>query len=181
MQSRPLFAPWRMDYIKSVVKGEDDERCFLCLAAAAPSEDERRKRLTLWTTPTTAVVINRYPYTNGHLLIAPIAHKADLEELTAEEQLDLLRQTAEAVRLLKRAMSPQGFNIGINIGRCAGAGLPGHLHQHVVPRWNGDTNFMGVVGEVRVVPQAMSQLYEELVRVRGEMGMTNDETRLTNQ
>ena len=74
-----------------------------------------------------------------------------------------------AVKLLKRAMSPQGFNIGINIGRCAGAGLPGHLHQHVVPRWNGDTNFMGVVGEVRVVPQAMSQLYDELVRVRREM------------
>ena len=103
------------------------------------------------------------------MLIFPIAHKADLEELTQEEQLDLQRQTAEAVRLLKRAMSPQGFNIGINIGRCAGAGLPGHLHQHVVPRWNGDTNFMGVVGEVRVVPQAMSQLYDELLRVRREM------------
>jgi len=158
-----------MDYIKSVVKGEDDDKCFLCQAAAARTDDERRQRLALWTTDTTAVVINRYPYTNGHLLIYPIAHKPDLEELTPEEQLDLQRQTAEAVRLLKRAMSPQGFNIGINIGRCAGAGLPGHLHQHVVPRWNGDTNFMGVVGEVRVVPQAMSQLYDELLRVRHEM------------
>ena len=166
MQSRPLFAPWRMDYIRSVVKGEDDDACFLCQAAAAATDDERRKRLTLWTTDTIAVVVNRYPYTNGHLLIAPRAHKADLEDLTPEEQLDLHRQTAEAVRLLKRAMSPQGFNIGINIGRCAGAGLPGHLHQHVVPRWNGDTNFMGVVGEVRVVPQAMSQLFDELNRVR---------------
>jgi ATP adenylyltransferase len=169
MQSRPLFAPWRMDYIKSVVKGEDDDKCFLCQAAAASGDEERRKRLTLWTTPTMMVVINRYPYTNGHLLIAPVAHKAELEELTAEEQLDLHKQTAEAVKLLKRGMSPQGFNIGINIGRCAGAGLPGHLHQHVVPRWNGDTNFMGVVGEVRVVPQAMSQLYDELLRVRQEM------------
>jgi len=168
MQSRPLFAPWRMDYIKSVVKGEEDEQCFLCRAAAARTDDERRRSLTLWATESVVVVINRYPYTNGHLLIAPVAHKADLEELTAEEQLDLQRQTAEAVKLLKRAMSPQGFNIGINIGRCAGAGLPGHLHQHVVPRWNGDTNFMGVVGEVRVVPQAMSQLYDELVRVRGQ-------------
>ena len=175
MQSRPLFAPWRMDYIKSVVKGEDDEACFLCQAAAATTDDERRKRLTLWTTDTMAVVINRYPYTNGHLLIAPRAHKADLEDLTEAEQLDLQRQTAEAVRLLKRAMSPQGFNIGINIGRCAGAGLPGHLHQHVVPRWNGDTNFMGVVGEVRVVPQAMSQLWEELEKTR----MTKP--RMTNQ
>jgi ATP adenylyltransferase len=168
MQSRPLFAPWRMDYIKSVVKGEDDEGCFLCQAAAATGEDDRRKRLVLWTTDHMSVLINRYPYTNGHLLIAPKAHKADLEELTEAEQLDLQRQTTEAVGLLKRAMSPQGFNIGINIGRCAGAGLPGHLHQHVVPRWNGDTNFMGVVGEVRVVPQAMSQLYDELTRVIAE-------------
>ena len=169
MQSRPLFAPWRMDYIKTVVKGEDDEACFLCQAAASTTDDERRKRLVLWTTDHMAVLINRYPYTNGHLLIAPRAHKADLEELTEAEQLDLQRQTTEAVSLLKRAMSPQGFNIGINIGRCAGAGLPGHLHQHVVPRWNGDTNFMGVVGEVRVVPQAMSQLWEELARVRREI------------
>jgi len=169
MQSRPLFAPWRMDYIKTVVKGEDDEACFLCQAAASTTDDERRKRLVLWTTDHMSVLINRYPYTNGHLLIAPRAHKADLEELTEAEQLDLQRQTTEAVKLLRRAMSPQGFNIGINIGRCAGAGLPGHLHQHVVPRWNGDTNFMGVVGEVRVVPQAMSQLYDELTKVRAEL------------
>jgi ATP adenylyltransferase len=170
MQSRPLFAPWRMDYIRSVVKGEDDDQCFLCQAAAAANEDERRQRLVLWTTDTTTVLINRYPYTNGHLLVAPRAHKAELEDLTPDEQVDLMCQTTEAVTLLKRAISPQGFNIGINLGRCAGAGLPGHLHQHVVPRWNGDTNFMGVVGEVRVVPQAMSQLYDELLRVRQEMG-----------
>jgi ATP adenylyltransferase len=171
MHSRPLFAPWRMDYIRSVVKGEDDDKCFLCQAAAAANDDERRERLVLWTTDATTVLINRYPYTNGHLLIAPRAHKAELEDLTPDEQVDLMRQTTEAVRLLKRAMSPQGFNIGINLGRCAGAGLPGHLHQHVVPRWNGDTNFMGVVGEVRVVPQAMSQLYDELMRVRRETGL----------
>ena len=182
MQSRPLFAPWRMDYIRSVVKGDDGDACFLCAAADASAPPEtRRQTLTLWTTDHTAVVVNRYPYTNGHLLIAPRAHKANLEDLTGDEHLDLQRQTTDAIKLLKRAMSPQGFNIGINLGRCAGAGLPGHLHQHVVPRWNGDTNFMGVVGEVRVVPQAMSQLYEELLRVRGEMGMTNDQAPMTNQ
>jgi len=169
MQSKPLFAPWRMDYIRAVVKGEDDDKCFICQAAEAAGEEARRRLLTLWTTDATVVMVNRYPYTNGHLLIAPRAHKADPEDLSEAEQLDLQRQTTEAVRLLRRAMSPQGFNIGINIGRCAGAGLPGHLHQHVVPRWNGDTNFMGVVGEVRVVPQAMGQLWEELVRVREEM------------
>jgi ATP adenylyltransferase len=166
---KPLQAPWRMDYIRSLVKDDaGGGGCFLCAAANATSEAEKRDRLVLWTTDLSVVLINRYPYTNGHLLIAPKAHKADLEELTEAEQLDLQRQTTEAVGLLKRAMSPQGFNIGINIGRCAGAGLPGHLHQHVVPRWNGDTNFMGVVGEVRVVPQAMSQLYDELTRVIAE-------------
>ena len=168
-QNPPLFAPWRMDYLRAITKpGGGEEKCFICEAAAATGEQGRRDRLMLWASDHCVVVINRYPYTNGHLLIAPRAHKAELEDLTDDEQLDLARQTAEAIRLLKRAMSPQGFNLGINLGRCAGAGLPGHLHQHVVPRWGGDTNFMGVVGEVRVVPQAMSQLYEELTRELGK-------------
>ena len=141
----PLHAPWRMEYIRSLEKPEEGE-CFLCAAAAATDADEKRRRLVLWTTPHSVVLINRYPYTNGHLLIAPKAHKADLELLTEAEHLDLQVQTTEAVRLLKRAVSAQGFNIGINLGRCAGAGLPGHVHQHVVPRWGGDTNFMSVVG-----------------------------------
>jgi ATP adenylyltransferase len=87
-----------------------------------------------------------------------------MEQLNSDEILDLQVQTIEGLKLLKRALSPQGFNIGINLGRCAGAGLPGHVHQHIVPRWGGDTNFMSVVGDVRIVPQAMSQLYDELVR-----------------
>src|SRR5262249_38077637 len=137
--------------------------CFLCAAAKATDPNERKGRLVLWTTEHSVVVINMFPYTNGHLLIAPRAHKADMEDLTDAESLDLQKQTVAGIKLLKRAMSPQGFNIGINLGRCAGAGLPGHLHQHVVPRWNGDTNFMSVVGDVRVVPQAMDELYDELI------------------
>ena len=164
MSDRPLYAPWRMDYIRSIDK-PDAGGCFLCAAAAATTDAERRDRLVLWSTPHTIVLINRYPYTNGHLLIAPREHLADLELLSDEIANDLQRQTTRAVMLLKRAISPQGFNIGINLGRCAGAGLPGHVHQHVVPRWAGDTNFMSVVGEIRVVPQAMSQLWEELMRV----------------
>jgi ATP adenylyltransferase len=160
----PLFAPWRMDYIRSIT-GPPEEGCFICAAVNASSDQERRDRLVLWSSDQCVVMINRYPYTNGHLLIAPKAHKAEPEDLSAEEMADMNRQTIEAIKLLKRAQSPQGFNIGINLGKCAGAGLPGHLHQHVVPRWNGDTNFMSVVGEVRVVPQAMSQLYDELSRV----------------
>ena len=167
-QSRSLYAPWRMDYIRSLHKPAADD-CFLCAAAAAATDDDRRARLVLWQTDHSVVLINRYPYTNGHLLVAPRAHKPDLDELTEAEQLDLVRQTTEAVALLRRAVSAQGFNVGINLGRCAGAGVPGHLHQHVVPRWAGDTNFMGVVGEVRVIPQAISQLYAELLSVRAAM------------
>jgi ATP adenylyltransferase len=167
MTTPPLYAPWRIDYIKSLHKPDDGATCFLCAAAAADTDEQRRQTLTLWQSGHMVVMLNRYPYTNGHLMVAPRAHKGDLDQLTPEEQADLTKQTAEAVTLLRRAVSAQGFNVGINLGRVAGAGVPGHLHQHVVPRWAGDVNFMGVVGEVQIVPQAMSQLYEELVRVRG--------------
>ena len=165
MENKNVYAPWRMEYIRTLEK-PDGDACFLCLAAAAITEEEKRNRLVLWTTEQSIVLINRFPYTNGHLLIAPRAHKADLELLTDAEHLDMQHQSTLAVRLLKRAVSAQGFNLGINLGRAGGAGLPGHVHQHVVPRWSGDTNFFSVVGDVRVVPQAMSQLYEELMGVK---------------
>ena len=161
-----------MQYIRSLDK-PDAGKCFMCEAAAATTDAERRRLLVLWTTPHSVVMINRYPYTNGHLLISPKTHKAELEDLSDDELLDLQKQTASAARLLKRAVSCQGLNVGINLGRCAGAGVPGHIHQHLVPRWAGDTNFMSIVGEVRVVPQAMSQLYEELVKVWAEMNATS--------
>jgi ATP adenylyltransferase len=162
MNSPPLFAPWRMQYIKSLGKSDG---CFLCEASAAREAEKKRQLLVLWGTDHSIVLINRFPYANGHLLIAPRAHKGELEELSEAEHLDLSVQTTMAVRLLKRAVSAQGFNIGINLGKVAGAGVPAHVHQHVVPRWGGDTNFMSVVGETRVVPEALSQLYNELQRV----------------
>lgn len=158
MEKPVLFAPWRMDYIRSLEK-PDEGKCFLCLAAESADNCER---MVLWRTETTVVLMNLYPYTNGHLLVAPLAHKAELSDLTHGELCDLQAQTVKAVELLKRAISPQGFNIGINLGRCAGAGVPGHLHQHIVPRWAGDGNFMTVIGEVRIVPQATQQLCKEL-------------------
>ena len=167
MAHAALFAPWRMDYIRSLQKPGGD-RCFLCEASLAPDPIDPDK-LVLWRTDHTIVLMNRYPYTNGHLLVAPRAHKADMEELTNDEKLDLLDQTTQAISLLKRAVSAQGFNIGINLGRCAGAGVPGHLHQHVVPRWAGDVNFMSVVAEVQVVPEAVTRMYRELLRVREQM------------
>src|SRR5690348_475776 len=164
MAHTSLQAPWRMDYIRSL-HGGGGERCFLCEAAGAASDSELRERFVLWQSDQSVVLMNLFPYTNGHLLIAPRRHIPEPEDLSSEEKLDLMEQTAQAVRLLRRAVSAQGFNIGINLGRCAGAGVPGHLHQHVVPRWAGDVNFMGVVGEVQVVPEAISQLYRELLDV----------------
>jgi ATP adenylyltransferase len=158
-----------MDYIRSLQKPAD-EKCFLCQAAQAQTDAQKAERLVLWQTEQTVVLMNRFPYTNGHLLVAPRSHKAELSELSTEEKLDLVEQTDQAIRLLKRAVSAQGFNIGINLGRCAGAGVPGHLHQHVVPRWSGDVNFMSVVGEVQVVPEAIGQLYRELLAVLGQSG-----------
>jgi ATP adenylyltransferase len=168
MAYKSLQAPWRMDYIRSLHK-PGGEGCFLCDAAAAATDAERRDRFVLWQTEQSVVLMNVFPYTNGHLLIAPRRHIPEPEDLTTEEKLDLMEQTTQAVRLLRRAVSAQGFNLGINLGRCAGAGVPGHLHQHVVPRWAGDVNFMGVVGEVQVVPEAISQLYRELLDVREKL------------
>jgi ATP adenylyltransferase len=170
MEGSPvLYAPWRISYIRSLTKPAPDAPCFLCEAASAATDEHRRERLVLWQTEHSVVLLNRYPYTNGHLMIAPKAHHPDLDLLSPAEQADLMAQTAEAVKLLRRAVSAQGFNIGINLGRCAGAGVPGHLHQHVVPRWAGDVNFMHVIGETRIVPEAISQMYAELVRVRREL------------
>ena len=164
--TQALYAPWRMDYIRQIDKSGG---CFLCQAAASKTPEDHAQCLVLWQSEHCVVVMNRYPYANGHLLVAPRAHKADLEDLTQSERLDLQNQTVEAISLLKRAVSAQGFNIGINLGRIAGAGVPGHIHQHVVPRWGGDINFISVVGEVKIIPQAISVLYAELMRTRAEM------------
>lgn len=156
-----------MEYIR-LLENQDQSQggCFLCQAVQALQEDQdKRSRKVLWASRSCVVVMNKFPYTNGHLLVAPREHIACLEDLSPDQLSDLQAQTVIATRLLKKAMSPQGFNIGINLGRCAGAGLPGHLHQHVVPRWAGDVNFMSVIGNVRIQPQAMDHLYDELMRL----------------
>ncbi len=170
MSTPALFAPWRMDYIRSLGgQRKDDNACFLCEAAAADDERVRRDRLVLWRTEHAVVLLNRYPYANGHLLVAPRRHVADLEDLAPAELADIGAQTVEVVKLLKSAVSAQGFNVGLNLGRVAGAGVPGHLHQHVVPRWGGDVNFMHVIGEVGVVPQSTGRLWAELIGVRANV------------
>src|SRR6476660_8005641 len=116
------------------------------------AESADRANLIAWRTPLSVVVLNRFPYNNGHLLIAPRAHKARLDELTAEELLEVMETLRQSVGLLEELMHPDGFNIGLNLGAVAGAGLPGHLHWHVVPRWAGDTNVMPVLAGLRVIP-----------------------------
>ena len=171
MSNSVLYAPWRMSYIKSLTN-PDGDGCFLCKAAAAATDQQRASTLVLWQTDYSVVLLNRYPYANGHVMVAPRAHHADLDLLDPAGQADLMYQTNEVVKILRKAVSAQGFNIGINVGRCAGAGVPGHLHQHIVPRWAGDVNFMHVVGETQIVPEALSKMYTELLRVRTELQPT---------
>jgi ATP adenylyltransferase len=161
-----LHAPWRLPYIQSLEAKDRGATCgcFLCDAAATAADDLvlSRKRLLLWKSVHSICVINRYPYTSGHVMVAPIKHKALLEDLSPDELADLGTQTVRATKLLRRAFSPQGFNIGINLGQAAGAGLPAHLHQHIIARWAGDSNFISVVGDTRIVPHSMETLWDEL-------------------
>ncbi len=160
-----LHAPWRIPYIRSLA-GEQDG-CFLCNALADPDADE--ENLVLWRTRRCLVIMNRFPYTGGHLLIAPIDHVGSLDELTSETRLEIMDLINDCLKILAHALRAEGFNVGINIGRCAGAGLPDHIHLHVVPRWGGDSNFMAVLGDIRMIHQAMGELRDELLAAGEEL------------
>ncbi|SEM32201.1 Diadenosine tetraphosphate (Ap4A) hydrolase [Syntrophus gentianae] len=149
---KSIYAPWRMAYIK----GEKVQGCVFC------KESIRDDSYVLLDGKTAFVMLNAYPYTNGHLLIIPFRHLSSLEALLPEERLEMFSLVDISVRVLKETMSPDGFNIGMNLGRAAGAGIDDHLHIHVVPRWNGDTNFMSVVGDIRVIPDDILKSCEEL-------------------
>ncbi len=162
-EKQNIWAPWRMEYIRGIDAPENDGACFLCEAWAKP--DEAAERLIVHRDERGMILLNRFPYTNGHLLVALGDHIPDLPQLEPSQRAGLMELTTLAEQLLQTALNPQGVNIGMNIGRCAGAGLPGHLHIHLVPRWNGDTNFMSVVGQVRVIPQSLEAIHEELCAV----------------
>ena len=169
-----LWAPWRMAYIKaedsdgdsnakiSVMEG-GDPNCFICQGAADDRENDR-KRLIVGRTETTIAILNRFPYNNGHLLVAPKRHVARLDLLTEEEARELSEELPYWVSALERTMNAEGFNVGLNLGRVAGAGLPGHMHWHIVPRWNGDANFMTTIGSTKAIPQALEAAWELLRR-----------------
>jgi ATP adenylyltransferase len=151
-----IWAPWRMTYIR---REEKDPGCVFCLSHDA-KDDERR--LVLLRGEHSFVIMNKYPYTNGHLMVSPFRHTADLSELTDEESLEMHRLLVLSQQILLETMAPHGFNIGINLGVAAGAGIADHLHMHIVPRWSGDTNFMPVFSEVRIIPQHLEETWGHL-------------------
>jgi ATP adenylyltransferase len=168
-----LWAPWRAQYIREASATElagDEPGCFLCRYLGAPEVEDRANHV-VWRRAHSFVVLNRYPYNNGHLLIAPRVHKGSLGDLTGADLTEPLETMQRAIAVLDRVLRPQGYNVGLNLGRSAGAGLPGHLHWHVVPRWDGDTNFMPVVGRAKVIVESLDELHDRFVAaLRGVLG-----------
>lgn len=149
---KTLWAPWRMEYILS----EKETECIFCVGLSDEAE------LTLYKGDLSMVMMNKYPYINGHLLVAPVRHVASLDELNAQEMGDILKTVKDSIGVLKKVMNPDGFNVGLNLGVVAGAGVEQHLHFHIVPRWHGDTNAMTVFAEVRVIPEHLKATYQNL-------------------
>lgn len=152
-----IWAPWRMKYILDSRK----KGCFLCDICRNPRHD--RQNLVLRRGKTGFLLLNRYPYNNGHLMVAPFRHTSSLENLGSAEMAEMMEMAALACKIIRKAMKPDGFNIGFNIGAAAGAGLKDHVHMHIVPRWEGDTNFLPVLGEVKIIPQSLGELRRRLV------------------
>lgn len=152
---RVLWAPWRMEYILS----EKDKECLFCVKH---KENNDRDNLILYRSEHVYVIMNKYPYNNGHLMVVPYFHTSSFDGLPDTALLELMKITKYSVECLRRAFNPEGFNIGINFGEVAGAGIEEHMHIHIVPRWAGDASFMTVLGEVRVIPEHILETYDKL-------------------
>jgi len=152
---QPLWAPWRLEYIRS-------KKSLGCIFCEKPKENRDRDNLILSRSSQSFVIMNLYPYNNGHLMVVPYRHVFSITDLRDDELLDLMRMTRNSVNCLREAFMPEGFNVGLNIGKVAGAGIEEHLHVHVIPRWVGDTHFMAVISEVRVIPEHVLSTYDRL-------------------
>ena len=150
-----LWAPWRITYVQS----ESDPGCIFC---EKPSQDTDEENLIVDRNEHAFSMLNAYPYNNGHIMVIPYRHIAELENLTKEETLSMMSLVNISIGKLKKHLKPQGFNVGINLGKIAGAGIDQHVHMHIVPRWNGDTNFMPVVSETKIISQSLKELYKVL-------------------
>src|SRR5262245_10231515 len=153
--TKPLWAPWRLEYVQ---QADELEGCVFCLAAEGPDEDT----LVVHRGQAAFVLLNRFPYSSGHLLVAPYRHTGDFDGLSDEEALELHRLAAQGMAALAATYGPDGHNVGWNLGRVAGAGVLDHVHLHVVPRWSGDTNFMPVLADVKVLPEHLVTTRERL-------------------
>jgi ATP adenylyltransferase len=151
-----IWAPWRIEYIRM----KKPDHCILC---EKPGQKEDARNYILHRADKNFIILNSYPYNTGHLMVAPYRHVADLENLTAEERSEHFELVSQSVAVLKQVFGPGGFNIGINLGKAAGAGIEDHVHTHVVPRWQGDTNFMTVLADARVLPEALADIYQKLI------------------
>jgi ATP adenylyltransferase len=153
-----IWAPWRLPYVKDASK-DSDEGCIFC---TKPAEDDDRANLIVHRGERCFVILNKFPYTNGHLMVAPFRHLPTLPELDRETSAELIALAQRGMVVLDEAYGPQGYNAGLNQGRIAGAGFEGHIHLHVVPRWAGDTNYMPVLADTRVMPQSLEESYDAL-------------------
>ena len=156
-----IWAPWRLAYVTDASK-DNEEECIFC---AKPREDDDEANLIVHRGERCFVILNLFPYTNGHLMVAPYEHTGALQELDSETVAEMMALGQAAMRRLEDVYSPQGYNVGFNQGRIAGAGFENHIHMHVVPRWGGDTNFMPVIADARVLPQSLRDSHAELTRV----------------
>lgn len=155
-----LWAPWRLEYIKSADRINEDG-CIFCDLPSDKAEKDR-ENLIVFRSQETYVILNKYPYNGGHLLVVPYQHTNSLDDLSQSEKIELMQLLQKSVNALQAAFGPHGYNIGMNLGRTAGAGIEGHLHFHVVPRWRGDTNFMPVVGQTKVISAGCDETWEKL-------------------
>ncbi|MQY69307.1 MAG: HIT domain-containing protein [Firmicutes bacterium] len=153
-----IWAPWRMKYII----GEKEKGCLFCRVAKVKKD---RKNYLLFRGQKCFILLNTFPYNNGHLMIAPYRHLANLKDLNKEELNELMELAGRSVGWLKKSLAPEGFNIGMNIGKIAGAGIENHLHIHIVPRWSGDSNFMPTIAQIKVIPELLKDTYKKLLRV----------------
>ncbi|MFQ3609920.1 MAG: HIT domain-containing protein [Fimbriimonadales bacterium] len=170
--SERLWAPWRMQYVSTA--NQPSEGCIFCTKPAEPRDAEN---LIVARSSLCFAILNLYPYTSGHLMVVPYRHTSDFASLSPDESLDLFQLAQHCVRALEHTYRPDGFNIGFNLGRSAGAGIEGHLHMHIVPRWHGDTNYMTTIGEVRVLPETLEQTYERLKHALQEVSGDGRATR----
>ena len=150
-----IWAPWRIGFIL----GDKECGCFMCRKLG---EDRDKENYILERTDLSLVIMNLYPYNNGHIMIAPARHAANFEDLTADESLDMMNLLKRWIKILKKAYKPDGFNAGLNMGKAAGAGLEDHIHLHLVPRWNGDTNFMPAIAGIKIMPESLDSCYDKL-------------------